>query len=202
MRLIKNHLPLNNWAARLILSIVVIFSLFTPLSALADGCNIGEILPQCACSGNCQITDFLALASNLAQWGVGLLSGLVVGLLIYGGFGMMMTFGNTEKIEANKKLLGGTFRGMAIVLLGWVLVNTIIMFLTGSADGTIFQGAGVKTSQKWWHFEETSACASPQQCTNVDPVLYPDRNKSWQNARDCISLSICPGDNYVICCNP
>lgn len=195
----------SRWLLGLILVCAV--SLATPLLVLADGCNnIGELLPQCACSGYCQLSDFLALAANLAQWGVGILAGIVVGLLIYGGFGMMTAFGSAEKIEANKKLLGGTFRGMAIVLLGWVIVSTIISFLTGRGDGLLYQGAD-KTTGPWWEFEETSNCPPrwddvtkkevPQHCINATA----EGNDDWYTNKNCQSLGICPGDKNFVCCD-
>lgn len=194
----RNNLKtINRRLSLTVLVITALLAVFTPLAVLADGCNIGELLPPCACSGNCQLNDFLALASNLAQWGVGILAGIVVGILIYGGFGMIMTFGNPEKIEANKKLLGGTFRGMAVVLLGWVIVSTIIYFLTGLGDGLLYQGAD-KTTGPWWHFTETPAsCPSSQVCTDVR-----NQDETWQKAKNCKSYGICPGDEFQICCDP
>lgn len=190
LKTINHHLSLPAFI------ITALLAVFTPLTAFADGCTVGELLPPCACSGNCQLNDFLALASNLAQWGVGILAGIVVGILIYGGFGMIMTFGNAEKIEANKKLLGGTFRGMAVVLLGWLIVNTIIFFLTGRGDGLLYQGAD-KTTGPWWHFEETSACPAPQTCQDVE-----HESESWQKTKKCKSYGICTDDEYWICCDP
>lgn len=193
---------------KIIIILPLLVFLFVPRIALADGCNIGELLPPCACSGNCQLNDFLALASNLAQWGVGILAGIVVGLLIYGGFGMMMSFGNAEKIEANKKLLGGTFRGLAIVLLGWVIVNTIIFFLTGNGDGLLYKGAD-EIRGPWWHFTETSPCPKYQESENTTPIqqqcvdVENDANwEAWKKTRHCETYGVCPGDKYEICCNP
>jgi hypothetical protein len=212
----------------IIISLVAFVALliFTPIApALAD-CNVGNLLPPCTCSGQCKLTDFLALGSNIMQYGVGMLAAVAIGFFINAGYTLLMAMGNPEKIDAGKKQLGGTFKGVAIVMLAWVLVSTIIFFTTGNSSGLLF-GRG----EKWWQFKETplhemylphtpppnqvycpvrtsaptpSAAVpckykldfTPQVCTTVDFA-----NTLGMATSKCRSLGVCPGGPERLCCD-
>ncbi|PIS42407.1 MAG: hypothetical protein COT24_03725 [Candidatus Kerfeldbacteria bacterium CG08_land_8_20_14_0_20_40_16] len=189
------------------LSALFIFPVF---NAHAD-CEPGPLLPPCTCSGNCVLDDFLALAAKLAQYGLGLLSIITLAFVILGGFSFLTAMGNPEKIGSAKKLLGGTFRGMAIVLLAWVIVNTIIYVFTGNSSGLLFGGTG----HPWWKFEETSIVQLNGDCPNyrVDPNQPPEceiyqscqdtstQAENWIRDAHCQSYGICAGGDDVICCD-
>ena len=176
--------------------------LFPVLNVQAD-CNPTLLLPPCTCSGNCKLNDFLALAARMAQYGLGLLTLVTIGFVIQGGFSLMTAMGSSEKIESGKKLLGGTFRGMAIVLLAWIMVNTIIFLFTGNACGLLFGGTG----NPWWKFEETpisntcdphvaNNCAYLQACT--DTTGWDEQAKVGSH---CWSYGTCEGGDEKICCD-
>lgn len=190
-----------------IVGIIVSVLLIFPIATVQADCNPGAILPPCTCSGQCYLNDFLALASRLAQYGLGLLSIVVLFFVIQGGFSLMTAMGNPEKIEAGKKLLGGTFRGVAIVLLAWAIVNTLIFFLTGNNSGLLFSGTG----NPWWHFEETplpGGCEprafvqegklmrQPQKCENT-----ADWSEPTKKDKHCFSFGRCAGNENIICCD-
>lgn len=202
------------------LSAFVALLILTPTApALAD-CEPGNFLPPCSCSGQCKLTDFLALGSNIMRYGVGILAAVAIGFFINAGYTLLMAMGNPEKIDAGKKQLGATFKGVAVVMLAWVLVSTIIFFTTGNSSGLLF-GRG----DKWWEFKQTqlyemylpyqanSYCpartyAPPasedkcsmyialQGCTTVD---YTD--EQWMATSHCRSLGVCPGGPERLCCD-
>ncbi|MFA6272521.1 MAG: pilin [Patescibacteria group bacterium] len=210
---------------RLILFSVTAFIILTVLlpaaPALAD-CDTGNFLPPCTCSGQCKLTDFLALGANIMKYAVGALAAVAIGFIINGGFTLLMAMGNSEKIDSGKKQLGGTFKGVAMVMLTWILVSTIIFFLTGKSDGLLF-GRG----EKWWNFKETqlyemylpyepgSYCPvrtfappanvtcttynfylNPQTCT--DTSSYDDAAKA---SGYCRKLGVCAGGPEMLCCD-
>lgn len=168
--------------------LVLLFSffIFPNSTALAD-CEESGLLPPCTCSGRCGLNDFLSLGSRLVQYGIGILAAVALGFIIYSGFSLLMSFGNPEKVEAGKKRLGGTIRGVVMVLLAWALVNTIIFILTGNNSGFIFgEGPG------WWEFEETKEIkevlnmggsfgeGKPEGCTNNTCTVYYLRDRDPQ----------------------
>ncbi|PIY96859.1 MAG: hypothetical protein COY66_02360 [Candidatus Kerfeldbacteria bacterium CG_4_10_14_0_8_um_filter_42_10] len=174
-------------------------------------CEPGSLLPPCTCSGNCKLNDFLALAAQLAQYGLGLLSIITLFFVIQSGFSLMTAMGNSEKIESGKKMLGGTFRGMAIVLLAWVLVNTIVFLFTGNASGLLFGGTG----NPWWKFEETPILQIDERCPRFRQP-YPEhpechylqscqdtsgQTEQWKTTAHCWSYGVCAGPDAVICCD-
>lgn len=186
----------------IILGIVVSsLFIFPVLTAQAD-CAPGPILPPCTCSGNCQLNDFLALGTNLAQYGIGILSVITLAFIIYGGFSMLTAMGNREKIESGKRILGGTFRGMAIVLLAWIIVNTIIFFFTGNTSGLLF-GSG----DPWWKFRETplsNSCPARVvgNCTDLQACIDTSTWTEQQKRNNfCVSRGVCSGNENVICCD-
>jgi len=191
--------------------------IFPVFPAWAD-CEPGKLLPPCTCSGNCKLTDFLALGSRLVQYGIGILSVITLGFIIYGGISFLMAMGSPEKIEAGKKILGGTIRGVAIILLAWTIVNTVIFFLTGNTSGLLFGGTG----EPWWKFKETSLSEmyensgdefcpfrrtmkegvvqkDPQECTDtIDKGWDTDEEK---HDHYCRSLGVCEGPKSILCCD-
>ncbi|MFA6392174.1 MAG: pilin [Patescibacteria group bacterium] len=206
----------------IIFSIVILTTLsigipFAP--ALAD-CNVGNFLPPCTCSGQCKLTDFLALGANIMKYAVGILAAVAIGFLINSGFSLITAMGNPEKIDAGKKQLGGTFKGLAMVMMTWLLVSTIIFFATGNSSGLLFSGRG----NPWWEFKETqlhemylpyevgencparisvpqgeSECSffiNLQTCTDTSGL-----DAQVKATRNCLSLGVCPGGPEMICCD-
>ncbi|MBU2228950.1 pilin [Patescibacteria group bacterium] len=193
--------------------------------ALAD-CETGNLLPACTCSGQCQLTDFLALGSNIMQYGVGILAAVAIGFFINAGYTLLMAMGNPEKVEAGKKQLGGTFKGVAMVMLAWILVSTIIFFTTGNSSGLLF-GRG----EKWWKFEETELyemyppkeeghfcpirtfAAPPNASCNIYYTLQECKDTNEYGGGDfgaiaaakqehnCRSLGVCDGGPEKLCCD-
>ena len=214
-----------------IISFIVFVALLVlvPVTPVLADCETGNLLPPCTCSGQCQLTDFLALGSNIMQYGVGILAAVAIGFFIHGGFTLLMAMGNPEKIEAGKKILGGAFKGVAMVMLSWILVSTIIFFTTGNSSGLLF-GRG----NEWWQFEETQLHEMylPREAESFCPVRVAAAPKSkdcsmiiyqqtcydttlgqpgWgvdEGTRDaalqegnCRSLGVCEGNAQQLCCD-
>lgn len=51
---------------------------------------------------------------------------VVVGLIIYGGILIMISAGNTSKVEKGKNIIKSAVVGLVIALLAWLIVQTIL----------------------------------------------------------------------------
>lgn len=192
------------------LTMTIVFLL--PISALADSCSLGAILPACACSGNCFWSDFLVLAINVAQFLLSLLFAATFFMVFQAGFGMVTAGGNAEKIEGAKSWFGAAIRGMFIVLLSWLLVGFVITALT-SGKGLFpnfnnDQGIQRITPLNWYRVEETPNCY-PYSLPEYGSYRCTDarRENQWtdiQRQTYCFSNGKCteqPDNQYFICCN-
>lgn len=200
----------------------VIVLLFVPAAPVFADCDTGNFLPPCTCSGQCKLTDFLALGANITKYAVGALATITIGFMIYGGITWMTSMGSKERIEKGKNILTGTFKGVAIVMLAWMLVSTIIYFSTGRSDGLLF-GRGTR----WWDFKETQLYEMylPHQPGNFCPVrtFAPPSNitcepynfylnlqtctdtSSYDTAMkasaNCRKMGVCAGGPEMLCCD-
>ncbi len=81
---------------------------------------------------NCGFSDFIQLFINLASWGLGILAVLGVLVMVWGGFTLLTSMGNQEKVREGKMTIWGSFLGIAIVLTSWVLVGFFVSAITGT----------------------------------------------------------------------
>lgn len=207
-----------------VLSFVLLstIAIFLPTATALADCDTGDFLPPCTCSGQCKLTDFLALGANIMKYAVGALATITIGFMIYGGIIWVTAAGSKERIEQGKNILAGTFKGVAIVMSAWMLISTIIFFGTGKSDGLLF-GRGTR----WWDFKETQLYEMypPYEANSFCPVRVfappagvtcPDYNfylnpqtctdtSSYDNAMkasvNCRKLGVCAGGPEMLCCD-
>lgn len=87
----------------------------------------------------CGFNDFVQLFINLSNWGLGILAVLALGFTVWGGFTLLLSGGNSEKVQEGKKTIWGGILGVTIVLTSWIFVGFVISALTGTGF-TLFQG--------------------------------------------------------------
>lgn len=138
------------------ISLALVVAFLAPIAA-----NAFSIVPtKCQGESGCNICDIALAFTNAADIIAGLLGSVALLFFIIGGFFLILSSGNEQRIETGKKILVGTVTGLAIVFLAWFAVNFVVRVAyqgsnpdkngaisEGSADGnvTVF---GVKTS--WW----------------------------------------------------
>lgn len=131
------------------------FVLFHPGVAQAAPSLISGLTPACMECGNCTLEDGLLVAKNAFTLGMAVVGALVLLMLIYGGFMLLISHGNQQTITYGKGIIGNTFKGLAIFLLAWTIVNGIIIGLAENQDIT-----------SWFSFETYEyswPCEKPQQ---------------------------------------
>ncbi|HEX9664446.1 MAG TPA: hypothetical protein VGA49_01340, partial [Patescibacteria group bacterium] len=73
----------------------------------------------CYVRGDCSLCDIMTVFVAVANIILTSLGGIAVIVFMWGTFGLVMARGNTEAIQANKKVIRGVIVGILIVLLAW-----------------------------------------------------------------------------------
>lgn len=108
--------------------------------ALADG-----FLPNCdtgAGSRPCQLNDFLVLGSNLIKYMMGIAGSLALLFFVYGGFKMILSAGNSSKVDEGKNMIVAATIGLLIVLSSWVIIDFTYK--------SLMKNSGSKVKFEWW----------------------------------------------------
>ena len=100
---------------------------------------------QCACCGDCQLSDFVGLAVEVSRFIFGISGSLALVMIIYGGFRWLTAGGSSEGIEAGKKAMTAAIVGLLIVFGAWLIVNTVLAALTNN-----FTSATKVVTGEWW----------------------------------------------------
>ncbi len=124
-----------------IVSTLYIFTVLTllPIAAHAQ-------LVKCGPSGQggayaeCSIDDFFGLFVNVFNWLLGMSAVVAFIFLIYGGIRMFLYSVDEEHLAAGKKTVIEALIGLAIVLLAYILVNTLLVALGVKTPADYFSG--------------------------------------------------------------
>jgi len=63
---------------------------------------------------------------------LGLLGGLALVMMVWGGFQWLTSAGNDEKVKKGTQTMMWAIIGMVVVLASYLLVSTVLRFLSGS----------------------------------------------------------------------
>lgn len=120
--------------------------LFVPATAFAV-----SIVPPCARGGElAQLDCLLETGGNIAQLILGLTGGLALLMFVYGGFLMLSSGGNQDKVAKGKSVLTAAVIGIFIILLAGYLIRYGLARLGVSNEflevpASTTEGAGEKT---------------------------------------------------------
>lgn len=82
------------------------------------------------CEGvDCNFCTFAEMVNNIVQWLVAILTLVAVMLMVYAGFKLVTSAGDTSAVQEAKKLLTNVIIGFVIILAAWTLVDTLIKAL-------------------------------------------------------------------------
>lgn len=126
-----------------------------------------QLVPACAFgkTPNCTVCDVLNQAVNYAKMILGVLSTVVLVMFILGGFYLITSAGNQERLTKGKKIILAAVTGILIVAFAWVGVNTVLAVLMGKNATTIDSETKLSkqiSDKPWWQF--------PYCSTNVKAV--------------------------------
>ncbi len=115
--------------------------------------DAGSILPKCTRCGDCELEDFVEMFVRLSTVMLGLLSAVALLMMVMSGFTIATSGGNPEKLESGKKAMQQTLIGAGLVLVAWLIINTLILIVSGQnpADsiGQLFDDG-----RKWYQIKK------------------------------------------------
>lgn len=129
--------------------------------------------PKVTVDTACGFNDFIQLFINLANWGLAILAVIATFFFVWGGFGLVTSAGNQEKIKAGKSTLWGATLGIVIVLGAWILVNAVVSTLTGTGS-TLFA-----------RYTDYARPFYGQKCPNYDVCNANDLHYNEENGKGC-----------------
>lgn len=93
-----------------------------------------KFLPPCTATGDCGITDILAVFINVAEYLLGITGAVALGFFVYGGFTFVLSRGNKAKVDEAFTIIRNATIGIAIIFLSGVLVRFTTQALTGGSS--------------------------------------------------------------------
>jgi hypothetical protein len=113
----------------LFLGIVFVFVLTFPLSALAGIVPCGTSTTEM-----CTLCHLVVGVDTIIDYLLGLIGIVGILMLVIGGITYLVSAGNQKMMTSAKTAIFSTLAGFAIVLLAWVVVNTVITYLPVKDD--------------------------------------------------------------------
>lgn len=116
----------------------------TPVDAITSEYLVGRYkvpegykgpIPDCAFSGTCRSTsDLVILLINIAKFLFSLIGVVAFAAFIYGGFMMIFSFGNSEKVGQGKDAMVAAVVGLVIAFGAYLIINFILNALGVASD--------------------------------------------------------------------
>lgn len=117
---------------------------------IPPGCLKGEQKS----SGDCGINELLQVFGNITKLILGIIGSVSLLMFMYAGFTMVISAGNSDKIQRAKSTLANAVFGIIIVFTSWVVVNFIVSSLTEedisniTGPGKIFETESIQKPPK------------------------------------------------------
>ncbi len=90
------------------------------------------LVPDCGGKATeCGLSDFVLLINNIIKFTVKLVISVSVIVFAWAGFKYLTNRGDTGKVKEAHGIFMKVIVGLLIVLLAWLIVNTILKLLTG-----------------------------------------------------------------------
>lgn len=144
----------------LLISLLVLTPLVSYAQDLApNGASCGNIYQNgdaglfnnvscvCVAKGDCDAGDFMVVVFNASQLLFGVAGAAALLMFIAGGFMLIISSGNQSYVDRGKQILRAAVIGLAIIFGAWLIINGIVVALTGNPSGTIF-------GSEWYTFEQ------------------------------------------------
>lgn len=93
-----------------------------------------KLLPPCTASGNCGISDILAVFVNVAEYLLGISGAVALGFFVYGGFVFVLSRGKPDEVKKAFTILRNAVIGIAIIFTSGILVRFTTQALTGGSS--------------------------------------------------------------------
>ena len=115
------------------------FVVFSPALAFAAGLPKQIVTCNGAVAGNglpaCSVCDIAIVAQNVLNTAIFILVALSAVLFAWAGWKMLIAQGDTESYSAGKRIFGNVVLGLVILLMGWIVIDTLMRTMLGSDFG-------------------------------------------------------------------
>ncbi|WKZ24864.1 MAG: pilin [Patescibacteria group bacterium] len=160
--------------------LLLLFSLFfyansfvLPVHAETEPLLTSDIIAAAECKDGCSISVFMKVVIQAAKIILGLVGSLTLLMFVYGGFMLLVSAGNTERIQKGKDILLGSIVGLLIVFGSYIFINFVINDLLGAQGDFKFTGSSsIETSTQ-------SAVVGVRQCPNRDETCIQPNEKCF-----------------------
>ena len=124
---------INKKIFALIFLILFLFPLNNVLAAASDTCT--GLVP-CGCKGGppCNLCYLIKGIQGLISYGFKIMVFVALVMIVIGGIMYITSAGNEGLMKSAKAVIFKTLAGFAIILGGWLIVNTIIYYIGASSD--------------------------------------------------------------------
>lgn len=105
-----------------------------PALVLAQGTNMPSRIVPCD-GADCTVCSLATLAQNIINTGVFLFVFFAAIMFAFAGFLMLTDAGNPGQHNKAKEIFVGVTKGLVILLVAWLIVDTLMKSLLGSSFG-------------------------------------------------------------------
>lgn len=112
---------------RLFQAAATALTLFAPAAVQAQA----RLLPPCTATGNCSITDMLAVFGNAVEFLLGIVGAVALGYFIWAGFKLIYGMGRPDAIKSALAMMKNAVIGIVIIFSAGLIVRFTLRALTG-----------------------------------------------------------------------
>ncbi len=187
---------------RILLALILVSLTLAPASTQAYSSNIckpgptgkcteGEVGPfmqgisnACGNTGDCTLTDIMQVFSNVGNYILSIIGGIVLLMYVIGGFWMLVSAGDPERVKKGKKYIKISTVGLLIVLFAWTGIYTLKQVLTsgtiyGTSDETEEFTSFCTDATVGWACGDHSTCTEDGLCLSECEQTYPDGSGTY-----------------------
>lgn len=133
------------------LALIIVPFFVSPISASAAGLvpcgrSVDDPTTEVRETDACTMCHILLGGKGIIDWGMGIMVIIGIALIMISGVVYIVSVGDSGRMTYAKGMIGKVIAGFALILCGWLIVNTIITVL--SSDD---MGIGVK-KENWYTF--------------------------------------------------
>lgn len=97
--------------------------------------NYKGLITDCALDGSCRDSnDLLEVITKVGNTLFGIIGGIALVMFVYGGFTMLMSAGNAEKVKQGHGILVAAVIGLVIAFSAYLFINFVLESLTVSQE--------------------------------------------------------------------
>lgn len=144
--------------------------IFGTLTIYVDADFKGLVPEGCQAGCPCTLCDLYELGANIIDFGLKYLAiPIVAAMLLWGGFLMLTSGGNPNRISEGKKVIVNSIAGLALAFFGWVIINTLLQTFAFKVN---FRSAALN----WFERPHCPEIAAGRQCAlaeNLQDIETP-----------------------------